>query len=93
MKDFDISDVAIYFGVDSLDYDNTRYARQPWTLLAMDAGYGNYSTRQRVKMRLMMAKSINEKSWEDREDEREYMLLELLFAYRQLLGADGRKTS
>ncbi len=86
MKDFDISDVAIYFGTNSLDYDNTRYARQPWTLLALQAGYQNYSTKQRVKMRLMMAKSLNEASWEDREDEREYMLLELMFAYRALSG-------
>jgi hypothetical protein len=93
MKDFDISDVAIYFGKDSLDYDNTRYARQPWTLLAMQAGYKNYTTKQRVKMRLMMAKSINEKSWEDREDEREYMLLELMFAYRILSGKTVDQTS
>jgi hypothetical protein len=84
MKDFDMSDIAIYFGKDSLDYDNTRYARQPWTLLALQAGYKNYSTRHRVKMRILLAKALNEKSWEDREAEREYMLLELLFAYRIL---------
>jgi hypothetical protein len=93
MKDFDISDVAIYFGTNSLDYDNTRYARQPWTLLALQAGYKNYSTKQRVKMRLMMAKSINERSWDDREDEREYMLLELMFAYRILSGKMAGQTS
>ena len=37
-------------------------------------------------MRLMMAKAINEAIWEDREEEREYMLLELLMAYRSLAG-------
>jgi hypothetical protein len=92
MKDFDISDVAIYFGNDSLDYDNTRYARQPWTLLAMQAGYKNYSTKQRVKMRMLMAKALNEKSWTDREAEREYMLLELMFAYRILGGTSGHQS-
>jgi hypothetical protein len=84
MKDFDMSDIAVYFGKNALDYDNTRYARQPWTLLALQSGYDNYSTKQRVKMRLMMAKAINEKTWDDREDEREYMLLELLMAYRAM---------
>lgn len=92
MKDFDISDIAVYFGKSALDYDNTRYARQPWTLLAMQRGYTNYSTRQRVKMRLMMGKAINEKSWDDREDEREYMLLELLIAYRELIGLEATRT-
>lgn len=87
MKDFDMSDIGVYFGKSALDYDNTRYARQPWTLLALQSGYENYSTKQRVKMRLMMAKAINEKSWDDREDEREYMLLELLMAYRALTAA------
>lgn len=92
MKDFDISDIAVYFGKDSLDYDNTRYARQPWTLLALQAGYGNYSTKQRVKMRLMMAKAINETTWEDREDEREYMLLELLIAYREMTAPSASRS-
>ena len=93
MKDFDISDIGIYFGKDALDYDNTRYARQPWTLLALQAGYRNYGTKQRVKMRLMMAKAINEKSWDDRDDEREYMLLELLIAYRALIATEAGSTT
>jgi hypothetical protein len=91
MKEFDISDIAIYFGRNSLDYDNTRYARQPWTLLALQAGYGNYDVKHRVKMRLLMAKALNEKSWDDREEEREYMLLELLIAYREIANAPAEQ--
>ncbi len=84
MKDFDISDVAVYFDKRTLDYDNTRYARHPWTLLALREGYPNYSNKERVRMRVLLAKALNEKVWNDREQEREYMLLELLFAYQQL---------
>lgn len=93
IKDFDMSDVPIYFAGNSMDYDNTRYARQPWTLLAMQAGYANYSRQQRVKMRLTISKSLNESAWEEREAEREYMVLELLFAYRALTGDLWGKTS
>jgi hypothetical protein len=93
MKDFDISDVGIYFGKSSLDYDNTRYARHPWTLLALKEGYPNFDTKQRVTMRTLIGKAMSDTMWRDREREREYMMLELLFAYRRLLTPPSNSSS
>jgi hypothetical protein len=84
LKDFEMSDVQIVFGGRSLDYDNTRYASFPWTLLAMVEAYPNLPDPERVRVRLAIDALLDRRAWDAREPDREYMLVEVLFALRMV---------